>query len=143
MLINTSRRAPWLPPPTTPAVRGYQPLPPPTIPAVPWLPPLLHSRHAPSNTRARSLVTTPSNTSSERFSGALRRRLPPRYAGEMDWLNEVYGHSPHFAWDAVAGEYLTRTLPLVTTPCMRMGRRRQRVPKPNPGPGPNLPLTLP
>ena len=109
--------------------RGYHPccthdMPLPTREHVPCLPP-------------------PSNTSSERFSGALRRRLPPRYAGEMDWLNEVYGHSPHFAWDAVAGEYRTPTLPLVTTPCMRMGRRRQRVPKPNPGPGPNLPLTLP
>jgi len=45
------------------------------------------------------------NTSSKRFSGALRQQLPPRYAGEMDWLNEVYGHSPHFSWDAVAGEY--------------------------------------
>ena len=45
------------------------------------------------------------NTSSRRFSGALRQQLPPRYAGEMDWLNEVYGHSPHFSWDAVAGEY--------------------------------------
>ena len=45
------------------------------------------------------------NTSSKRFSGALRQQLPPRYAGEMDWLNEVYGHSRHFSWDAVAGEY--------------------------------------
>ena len=32
---------------------------------------------------------------------ALQRRpappAAPRYAGEMDWLNEVYGRSPHFA----------------------------------------------
>ena len=110
MLINTSGRAPWPPPPTALLSRGYHPLPrccpvvtTPYRAAVPWLPPLLHSRHAPSNTRACSLVTTPANTSSERFSGALRHQLPPRYAGEMDWLNEVYGHSPHFAWDAVAG----------------------------------------
>ena len=143
MLINTSRRAPWTPPPNTAAVPW---LPPPTTPYHPCCPVATTPAAlttCPFQHAARSLLTPPSNTSSERFSGALRRRLPPRYAGEMDWLNEVYGHSPHFAWDAVAGEYRTPTLPLVTTPCMRMGRRRQRVPKPNPGPGPNLPLTLP